>query len=464
MRYVSTRGQAPALGFEEVVLAGLASDGGLYVPESLPRFTPEEWHAMAGLTYQQLAVRLMTPFIGDAIPQADFARMVEEAYATFRHPDIAPMSELGADHWLLELFHGPTLAFKDFALQLLGRMLDYFLERRGSHAVIVGATSGDTGSAAIAGCRGRRRMDIYILHPEGRVSEVQRRQMTSVCDANVHNIAIDGTFDDCQAIVKALFADEAFRECHTLSAVNSINWARILGQTVYYAYAALKLGAPENEISFSVPTGNFGDIYAGYVAKQMGLPIKDLIIATNRNDILARCVETRRYDMQGVRPTYSPSMDIEVSSNFERLLFDAYGRDGATLAAGMEQLRREQSFTLTPEAHAYVKSHFKAQAVDDAQTLNIIRDQYAKTGQLLDPHSAVGVGAALAQGTGRVVTLATAHAAKFPDAVEKAVGIRAALPPHMEDLFAREERFTRLRSDVACVKEYIARKQHEKTA
>ena len=323
MRYLSTRGSAPVLGFQDVVVTGLATDGGLYMPETIPHFSHTDWARLAPLSYPELALEIIRPFTGGEIEEAALAEMLRESYAQFRHPAIAPLTQLSANHFLLELFHGPTLAFKDFALQFLGRLLDHILMKQDRRAVILGATSGDTGSAAIAGCRGRARMDIFILHPEGRVSEIQRRQMTSVADANVHNIALSGSFDDCQAMVKTLFADGDFRTRHALSAVNSINWVRILAQVVYYAYAALRLGALARPVSFSVPTGNFGDVFAGYIAKCMGLPIHRLIVATNQNDILARCIETGIYGMQGVQPTLSPSMDIEVSSNFERLLFEA---------------------------------------------------------------------------------------------------------------------------------------------
>ncbi len=342
IRYISTRGAAPELSFDEAVLAGLAVDGGLYVPSEIPTLSTSEIASMQTLTYPELAFMVMSRFTGESIAPEIFEGIVAESYKQFRHQAVAPLKQLDTHTHLLELFHGPTLAFKDFALQFLGRLLDHILEKRGQKVTVIGATSGDTGSAAIAGCQGRKNMDIFILHPKGRVSEVQRRQMTTVLDRNVHNIALEGTFDDCQDIVKTLFTDAAFRTRHHLTAVNSINWARILAQIVYYFYAALQLGAPGKTVSFSVPTGNFGDIYAGYIAKRMGLPIDQLIIATNRNDILARCVATGTYGIERVYPTLSPSMDIQVSSNFERLLFDLHGRDGVAMQKMMAQFRREK--------------------------------------------------------------------------------------------------------------------------
>lgn len=459
MRYVSTRGEAPSLDFEQVVLTGLAPDGGLYLPSEIPVFSQRELAKLATLEYPELACAIIHPFTGDAIAREALLAMLKEAYGAFTHTAVAPLTQLAHRQFLLELFHGPTLAFKDFALQFLGRLLDHFLTRRGEHAIVLGATSGDTGSAAIAGCRGRAGMDIVILHPRGRTSEVQRRQMTTILDANVHNIALEGTFDDCQDAVKALFTDENFRARHRLVAVNSINWARILAQTVYYFYAAFSLGAPARQVDFSVPTGNFGDIYAGYLAKRMGLPAGRLIIATNRNDILARCVATGTYAMEGVAPTLSPSMDIQISSNFERLLFDLNGRDAAAVCNMMQELRQGGSMTLTPQAHAALRKDFAAMRIDDDATLATIARTYRETGTLLDPHSAVGVaaGAACHEGDNPLVVLATAHPAKFPDAVAQACGIHPPLPAAMADLYQREERCTTLANIPDAVKAYIER-------
>ncbi len=460
MRYISTRGTAPKLSFEEAVLAGLASDGGLYVPETVPTLSAEEIVAMQPLNYCELAYNIISRFTGDSVEQSALKKIIDESYKNFRHKEVAPLKKLDANTYLLELFHGETLAFKDFALQFLGRLLEYFLKKNKRKIVIVGATSGDTGSAAIAGCRGRANMDIFILYPHGRVSNVQRLQMTTVPDANVHNIAIDGSFDDCQDIVKALFADAAFRDKHNLTAVNSINWARILAQIVYYFYAGLKLGAPEKKISFSVPTGNFGDIYAGYIAKRMGLPIDQLIIATNRNDILARTLATGTYGMAGVEPSLSPSMDIQISSNFERLLFDLYGRDGKTIAGMMDNFRKDKKLVLSEAALSRLRKEFAAASANDDETLATIKSCYQETGELLDPHTAVGLcaGNKAHSGNSPLVILATAHPAKFPDAVKAASAVHPALPAHLADLFSRPENFERLGNDVAAVKKFIAGK------
>ena len=454
IRYISTRGQSPELSFSQVVLAGLAPDGGLYIPTSLPHFSREKIEAWKGLDYPSLATEILTPFC-DGI---DIKTLAHEAYATFRHPQTAPLTKLGDNHYLLELFHGPTLAFKDFALQLLGRLLEVLLAEKGEHVTVLGATSGDTGSAAIAGCRGRGNMDIVILHPKGRVSEVQRRQMTTIDDANVHNIAIEGSFDDCQRMVKECFVDADFRSQYQLTAVNSINWARIMAQIVYYFYAALQVGSPEQKVSFSVPTGNFGDIYAGHLAKRMGLPVDKLIIASNRNDILTRCVETGEYKVDGVTPSLSPSMDIQISSNFERLLFEFYDNDAQTLRSVMEQLKNSGSFTLSDTAKARLQEQFEALSVDDEETLAQIKRTYAATGEVLDPHSAVGVLAAekLADKNVPMITLATAHPAKFGDAVEKAVNITPKLPEHLKDLFEKPERMKSLKATKEAIKKYIS--------
>lgn len=458
IRYISTRGQAPALSFEDVVLAGLASDGGLYVPDHVPAFSMAEIAELQSLSYPELAFAVMSRFVDDTIQPEALEKIISEAYATFRHQAIAPVKQLDAHTFLLELFHGPTLAFKDFALQFLGRLLDHILAKRRQKVVVIGATSGDTGSAAIAGCRGRGNMDIFILHPKDRVSDVQRRQMTTVADANVHNIALQGTFDDCQDIVKALFNDAAFRDKHKLTAVNSINWARILAQVVYYFYAALALGAPARKVNFCVPTGNFGDIYAGYIAKKMGLPIGQLIIATNRNDILARTLGSGAYRMGDVSPTISPSMDIQISSNFERLLFDLYERDGAAISRLMSELRAGKQFALSPQALAALRAEFSACAISDEDTRQTIADTYKNTGELLDPHTAVGLAAALrarADTATPMVVLATAHPAKFPAAVQAATGVHAPLPSHMKDLLEKTERFDTLANDADAVKNYL---------
>ncbi|NBX04080.1 MAG: threonine synthase [Alphaproteobacteria bacterium] len=458
MRYVSTRGQAPELSFEDVVLAGLASDGGLYVPKTIPTFSMAEIAAMGSLNYADLAYKIIAPFTGGEIAPDALKKIIDDSYAQFRHSAVAPLKQLDAHTFVLELFHGPTLAFKDFALQFLGRLLDHILQKRGQKAVIVGATSGDTGSAAIAGCRARSNMSIFILHPKGRVSDVQRKQMTTVLDSNVHNIAVEGTFDDCQDIVKTLFNDKNFRAETPITAVNSINWARILAQVVYYFYSALALGAPAKAVSFCVPTGNFGDIYAGYIAKRMGLPINQLIIATNRNDILSRCVATGTYGMNGVSPTISPSMDIQISSNFERLLFDLHDRDGGGINRMMNNFREAKSLTLSPLVHSRLKAEFAAASANDDETKNTIAETFAATGELLDPHTAVGLCAAhkaRADNTTPLVLLATAHPAKFPDAVTAASGVHPALPAHLADLFSREERLDELPCDATAIKKFI---------
>ncbi len=457
--YRSTRGLSPELSFEEVLLAGLAPDGGLYVPSHLPFFNPSALVKMASLPYAQLAERILAPFIGDTLSGEELREAIGESYATFRHAAVTPLKQLGHNEYLLELFHGPTLAFKDVALQFLGRLMEHVLKKRDKKLVIIGATSGDTGSAAIAGCQGRDRMDMVILYPHGRVSDVQRRQMTTVEDANVHCLAIDGTFDDCQHIVKALLVDKAFLSDHPLGAVNSINWTRIIAQIVYYFYAAFQLGAPSRNISFSVPTGNFGDIYAGYLAKRMGLPLDKLIIASNSNDILTRCLETGTYEIRDVVKTLSPSMDIGISSNFERVLHDLYEGDTETVRTHMASMQTSRSFTLSPQAHARLSRDFAAMRAHDEMTTDTIRLVYERTGELVDPHTAIGIRAV--HDTARkadtaYVTLATAHPAKFPDAVMKATGQYPALPEHLTDLFERPERFTRVSNDIEAVKSFIA--------
>ena len=459
MEYISTRGTAPSLDFEGVLLAGLAGDGGLYLPRELPRFSAKDIAAMRSMSYPELAHRVIEPFIGECIPSEDLRGMIDECYGVFRHGAIAPLVQLAPNQWVLELFHGPTLAFKDFALQLLGRLLDYILERQHRKVVIMGATSGDTGSAAIEGCRRCRNIDIFILHPYQRVSDVQRRQMTTVLGESIHNIALEGNFDDCQAMVKASFGDQSFLpEDRSLVAVNSINWARIMAQIVYYFYAGVALGAPDRPVSFSVPTGNFGDIFAGYLARDMGLPVEQLVIATNRNDVLHRILTTGAYQRTELHHTLSPSMDITVSSNFERLLFDLYDRDGAAIAALMDQFQAE-SIELSAGARDKLGALFSSQRVSDEETCETIARVYRDSEYLLDPHSAIGYKAALdcsANAATPMVTLATAHPAKFPDAVSRAgVDIEPALPAHMADLFDREERYEVVTNELTAVQAHM---------
>ncbi len=460
MKYVSTRGEAPELEFDDVLLAGLATDGGLYVPADWPQFSSAEFEAMAGLSYAGIAYRVIHPFVGGAIDDDALKAMIDETYAGFGHPAVAPLKQIGDNDWLMELFHGPTLAFKDYALQLVGRMFDHVLAAKGDRVTLVGATSGDTGSAAIEACRDRDNIDVYILFPEGRVSPVQQRQMTTVNAANVHPIAIDGTFDDCQDLVKAMFNDAQFRMAHNLSAVNSINWARVLIQIVYYVVAAVRLGAPHRPVSFAVPTGNFGNVLAGWAAWKCGLPVDRLIVGTNSNDILFRFFETGEMKMAGVEPTLSPSMDIQVSSNFERLLHDMFGGDGAAVRDWLTDFRRTGAVSVDDARLAEARKKFHAARLDDDGTRRVIREVYQSTGELLDPHSAIGVDAAC-QCRGDVsvpvVSLATAHPAKFPDAVEAATGIRPALPPRMADLFDRTETFDTLANDAADLQDFIRR-------
>ncbi len=458
MRYVSTRGEAPPLGFIDVTLAGLARDGGLYVPESWPTFTPAAIAALAGRPYAEVAVEVIRLFVGGAIPDADLSRMAREAYATFRHPAVAPLVQLGTNCFVAELFHGPTLAFKDLAMQLLARIMDHALSLRGERATIVGATSGDTGGAAIEAFRGRAHADVIVLYPHGRISEVQRRMMTSAADDNVHAVAIEGTFDDCQAIVKGLFNHHAFRDRVRLSGINSINWARIVAQVVYYFTSAVALGAPHRKVAFTVPTGNFGDVFAGYVAIRMGLPIDRLVIATNVNDILARTLATGIYEQRGVVATASPSMDIQVSSNFERLLFEAYGRDASAVRGLMGSLAQSQRFEIAPAALAEIRSRFDAERADEDETAAAIRVTRKEADYLLDPHSAVAVAVAEKENHDPavpMVVLATAHPAKFPDAVEAACGVRPPLPDWLADLPGRPERVTTLPAEQAAVERFI---------
>ncbi|MGO4832384.1 threonine synthase [Rhizobiaceae sp. 2RAB30] len=459
MKYVSTRGDAPDLGFSDALLTGLARDGGLYVPGEWPSFSVADIRAMRGLPYPDLARRLLTPFVGGEIDERTFAGIVAEAYATFRHDAVCPIVQTGPNSFVLELFHGPTLAFKDVAMQLLARLMDHVLAERGKRATIVGATSGDTGGAAIEAFAGRDRTDIFILFPHGRVSPVQQRQMTTSKAGNVHTLAIEGDFDDCQALVKDMFNDHAFRDRVALAGVNSINWARIMAQIVYYFSSALSLGAPDRAVSFTVPTGNFGDIFAGYAAKRMGLPIEQLVIATNDNDILARTLASGSYETRGVVATTSPSMDIQVSSNFERLLFEASGRDAATVRRYMAGLKQSGAFTLDAPVLAAIRNEFAAGRASADEAAAAIRATLAGTGYLLDPHTATGVHVAKTHnGSAAPMTvLATAHPAKFPAAVEAACGISPALPSWLGDLMTRDEKFTVLPSELKMVEDHISR-------
>ena len=473
MRYVSTRGQAPALSFDDVLLAGLARDGGLYVPEAWPRLEADGIADLAGVPYAEAAARVIRPFLAGSLAEGALDALCREAYGRFARAGVAPLKQLDERIWLMELFHGPTLAFKDMALQLLGGLFDRVLARRDERITVVGATSGDTGSAAIEACRGRERVDVFILHPKGRVSEVQRRQMTTVEADNVYNLAIEGTFDDCQALVKAMFADAAFRDETGLAAVNSINWARIAAQIAYYVVAAVALGAPQREVAFAVPTGNFGNVYAGYAARRMGLPVAQLIVGSNRNDILTRFFETGEMRVREVHPTLSPSMDIQVSSNFERLLCDVEAGNGEAVSRRMRAFREQGAFALPAETMAALREVFDGYRLDDEGTLAAIARIHRETGELVDPHTAVGVEAARAKAHERrvpVVALATAHPAKFPDAVERATGLRPALPERLADLYERPERYHVLPAAVADVQDYVRRHrraanpQHTETA
>lgn len=457
MKYKSTRGGDSGLSFEDVIISGLAGDGGLYMPEKWPEFSPAEISAMAKLSYPDLALRVIEPFVAGTIPREDLKRLLDETYSTgvFRHAAIAPLKQLGQGNFLLELFHGPTIAFKDFALQLLGRLMDYYLDKRGINATVLGATSGDTGSAAIAGCLGCERVRIFILYPDGKVSDVQRKQMTCVDAPNVHNIALRGNFDDCQNIVKELFSDADFKKRHNLLAVNSINWARIMAQAVYYFYAALALGAPAREPVFVVPSGNFGNIFAGYVAAKMGLPIARLVIATNKNDILHRFMQSGAYEKKEVAATLAPSMDIQISSNFERLLFDSYEENPKAIAALFEQLKGG-GFKVSEEVYRKISGMFASHKVTDDEIIETIGKVYANTGELLDPHSAIGVRASWEfKGESPVVTLGTAHPAKFPDAVKRATGVSPALPPEVLKQIGGKERYKVVENEAKAVKGII---------
>jgi threonine synthase len=459
MEYTSTRGSAPTLDFAGATLAGLASDGGLYVPSEWPSFSASEIAAMAGLPYAELAQRIMQPFVGDSLTSERLLELTTTAYGRFAHKAVTPLKQFDEQQWLLELFHGPTLAFKDVALQLLGLLFEEFLARGDEHLTIVGATSGDTGSAAIDAVAWRAKIDVFMLHPKGRVSDVQRRQMTTVLAPNVHNIAIDGTFDDAQAMVKRMFNDGAMTSRFSIGAVNSINWARLMAQVVYYFAAALQLGAPYRPVAFSVPTGNFGDVFAGYVAARMGLPIAKLIVATNVNDILHRALSSGDYSQGIVTPTEAPSMDIQVSSNFERLLFDLAGRDGAAIAKQMAGFEDSKAMQLTNAQREGAAALFTSARADAGELAEAIRWAWENAGELIDPHTAIALHAARAADLPRdvpVVTLATAHPAKFPDAVQRATGEKVALPERVGDLFDRVERCDDVPGDYAAVAEYVA--------
>lgn len=464
IRYISTRGGGEAQSFEQVLLTGLAPDGGLYVPETWPQI---DLNTLKGKGYCEVALEVMYPFVEGSIPRDDFKKIIEETYAPafFRSPDVTPLHHLngyeGDQIYVMEQFHGPTIAFKDVALQLLGRLFDYVLKKQGKRITIVGATSGDTGSAAIEGCKNSDQIDIFILHPKGRVSDVQRKQMTSINQPNVHNIALHGSFDDCQNMVKAMFNDTEFREGVNLSAVNSINWARIMAQIVYYFTTALELGAPDHNVSFVVPTGNFGNVFAAYCAKNMSLPIKGLCVSTNKNDILTRFFETGEMKTEAGHATLSPSMDIQISSNFERFLFDVLDRDAGKLADIMTTFKDTGHFALESTPMDKARGQFSAVRADDDETLALIKECYDACGYVLDPHTAVGLAGAKTMIDGSddaVVLLATAHPAKFPDAVEKAIGARPDLPDHLSDLMAREEFVTEQDNDLATVQAFV--KEH----
>lgn len=466
MKYVSTRGEAPALGFADVLLTGLAADGGLYVPAQWPRLSQQTIAGFAGRPYAEVAEAVIAPFVGGEIARDDLVRMIDEAYADFRHEAVTPLVQIAPGRFVLELFHGPTLAFKDVAMQLLGRMMDHVLAARDRRATIVGATSGDTGGAAIEAFRGRDRTDVFILFPDGRVSDVQRRQMTTPADANVHALALAGTFDDCQAIVKGMFVHPAFRDRVQLAGVNSINWARIVAQVVYFFVAGVALGAPHRPVSFTVPTGNFGDIFAAHVAARMGLPVERLVIATNSNDILVRTLETGAYETRGVVATSSPSMDIQVSSNFERLLFEAHGRDAVAVRSLMARLSQSGGFTIEAGPLAEIRRDFAGGRCDEAATASTIAATLASTGYLLDPHTATGVRVAegLPPSATPMVVLATAHPAKFPDAVEAACGVRPQLPPELAAMMTAPERMERLPATREVVEAHVLARARAATA
>lgn len=461
LRYHSTRGQAPEITFDEVLLTGLAPDGGLYLPKIWPEFSRDEWRAMQGLSYPEIAQRILSPFLAGSILQPVLPELLEKAYASFHHPAIAPLKQIGASDYVLELFHGPTLAFKDYALQIVGQMFDYVLTQQNRRATIVGATSGDTGSAAISAFEGLEAVDIIILYPKGRVSPVQQRQMTSVTASNVHTLAIEGTFDDCQNHVKAMFNDKTFRDQIKLSAINSINWGRIISQTVYYAAAATSVGAPDRPVSFTVPTGNFGNVFAGYVARQIGLPLSGFTIATNQNDILNRFIQSNDMRKEEVTPSFSPSMDIQISSNFERLLFDLVQQNGAAVRDLMAHFQQDGILKLTDDAWQSATDLMKSYRLDDTETLAAISELYQACGEVFCPHSIIGVKAGLARTRApreAVISLATAHPAKFPDAVEQAIAIRPELPTFLNDLMSRPERIEEAPNDLAAIQALIKEK------
>jgi len=463
VRYVSTRGEAPALPFEGALLAGLARDGGLTMPEAWPQLSPTEIAMLAGLDYAEAAYRIMRPYLEGDPSLADLEAVLDEAYAGFHHPAIAPLRQIGPASWLLELFHGPTLAFKDLAMQVVARLMDRALARRGARATVVGATSGDTGAAAIEAFRGLDMIDIFILHPKGRVTEVQRRQMTSAREPNVHNIAVEGTFDNCQGLVKALFNDAGLRDALSLTGVNSINFARILAQIVYYFTSAVALGSPYRAVSFAVPTGNFGDIFAGYAARAMGLPVARLVIATNLNDSLPRALSTGIYEPRGVIATSSPSMDIQLASNFERLLFELAGRDGARVRARMDELRRTGAFHLEAGELAEMRALFAAHSIDEHETGMTIRSLFDEAGVMIDPHTAVGLAAAAKESVGTpMIVLSTAHAAKFPEVIERALGRLPEQPERLKAKLDQEERLTVLPNDYGAVAGFISTYAHAK--
>ena len=463
MKYISTRGVAPELDFDDVLITGLARDGGLYLPKEWPKFSKNELESMRGLSYADLSIQVMKPFIGNSISSDDFDKLVRDTYDKFGHPAVAPLKQLEDNLWLLELFHGPTLAFKDYAMQILGGLFDEALQRRKKRTTIVGATSGDTGSAAIEACRNREAIDIFILFPKGRVSNIQQRQMTTVDALNVHAIALEGTFDDCQDMVKSLFNDLEYRDRYNLSAVNSINWARLLPQIIYYFWAALALGGPNRKVSFSVPSGNFGNVFSAYAAKALGLPIENLVVATNTNDILSRFFNSGKMEIKQVRPSLSPSMDIQVSSNFERLLFDLCERDGSLTNEIIENFRTNGYFDIETELIARRANIFSALSVDDETTLARIEKTHKDTGEIIDPHSAVGLEAAhqirssgLVSPEIPIISLACAHPAKFPDAVYRATGFYPELPAQLDDLLEKKEYTVELPNDFDSVSNYIA--------
>ena len=458
MKYVSTRGAAPVLSFDDVLLAGLARDGGLYVPKSWPKLSLSEIASWKTLSYTDLALKVMRPFVGDALKCDELVAIINDAYSHFVTNEVAPLVDMGNGEWMMELFHGPTLAFKDIAMQFLGPLFDHVLTKRDERICIAGATSGDTGSAAIQAVRDRENIIAFMLYPHGRVSDVQRRQMTTVDATNIHTIALEGTFDDCQDAVKALFNDHEFRDKHHLSAVNSINWGRVMAQVVYYFWAALKVGGPEQPVSFAVPTGNFGNVFAGYVAKRMGLPVTQFVVGSNSNDILTRFFDSGIMKITCVEPTISPSMDIQVSSNFERLLFELFGRDGARVAGTLTSFRETGHFSVPPEMLNDAMKEFDGARFDDDETRALIGKVYIESGMLLDPHTAVGLAAARARRRDPavpMVVLATAHPAKFPDVVEEVSGAHPELPKHLIDLMQRGERINVLANDIGKIKSFI---------